>query len=116
MLPKIEGIKAVFFDVYGTLIISGVGDISLTEDENRDSVIRRSLASQGIGVPHDKVEGLSERFREIINEHQDKERRNGVDWPEVEIREVWRDLIESMDRLCPSGKAIGAAATFYKPK
>ena len=113
-LPKLPDIKAVLFDVYGTLIISGVGDISLTESENRDTVIARALASQGIGIPFSERAGLSERFRSVIAQHQEKERLNGTDWPEVDIRSVWRDFVEDGDQLCPSGKQLNAVATFYE--
>lgn len=113
-LDPIQGIKAVFFDVYGTLIISSVGDISLVKDENRDAVMARVLAAYGFGIPTEKREGLSQKFREIVASQQDVERTKGTDWPEVEIRNVWKELIESYGFASPDFDTCAAVATFYE--
>ena len=110
----IPGIKGVFFDIYGTLIISSVGDISLVKNENRDQVMSRVLAAYGFGLPTEKREGLSERFRVIVAAHQDVERAKGTDWPEVEIRDVWKDLILSYGFAEPDRDTCAQVATYYE--
>ena len=39
-LIRLEGIRAVIFDIYGTLFSSGVGDISLTTEQNQNDALR----------------------------------------------------------------------------
>lgn len=113
-LDPLEDIRAVFFDVYGTLIISSVGDISLVEDENRDALMTRSMAAYGYGVPHHQRDGVSQKFREIIAEHQSKEKAAGTDWPEVEIRKVWRDLLSHCGYPETSQENCELLATYYE--
>ncbi|MGB0369916.1 MAG: HAD family hydrolase [Opitutales bacterium] len=114
IIDPLPGIRAVFFDVYGTLIISSVGDISLVKDENRDAVMARCLAAYGFGIPHDNRDGISKRFREIVAEHQAKEKAQGTDWPEVEIRFVWRDLISSYGFPEAEIETCEHLATYYE--
>lgn len=69
-LQQLPGIRAVVFDIYGTLIISASGDVGLSKP------------------------GANARFEELIREHQRRRRADGIEFPEVEIREVWRELAE----------------------
>ena len=40
----LTNIRAVVFDIYGTLFSSGVGDISLAAESDRDSAMRATFA------------------------------------------------------------------------
>lgn len=113
-LGSIPGIKGVFFDVYGTLIISSVGDISLVKDENRDAVMARSMAAYGFGISHDQRDGISKKFREIVACHQDREKSQGTDWPEVEIRDVWKDLLAAYGYSDVDSSICEMLATYYE--
>jgi putative hydrolase of the HAD superfamily len=96
-LQKLTGIRAVVFDVYGTLISSGVGDISLASQSNRDASLRASLVENGFKLSDaSHAQALDQRLNAIICKHQAKRRSEGVDYPEVEIRSVWQDLIHTM--------------------
>ncbi len=96
-LRKLRGIKAVLFDVYGTLFSSSAGDISLVSQENRDELMHAVLSSNGIkpcsGGPSG---GLHEQFLETIEEHQLQRQSEGVRFPEVEIRSVWKDYLSKL--------------------
>lgn len=96
-LTKLSGIRAVVFDIYGTLISSGVGDISLASQCNRDASLRASLIENGFELSNaSQVQPLDQLLNTIICQHQAKRRSEGVDYPEVEIRLVWQDLIHTM--------------------
>lgn len=96
-LPRLKGIQAVIFDVYGTLFSSGVGDIGLATEENRDAALRATLAGQGLKLSTGaQEERLDERLHEVIHAHQARRRAAGIEYPEVEIREVWQDFIQKM--------------------
>lgn len=59
----LRGVRAVLFDVYGTLLVSGAGDIA---------------ASPGL-MP-------------AIRRAHEAARANGIDGPEVDVREIWREV------------------------
>ncbi|MDC7222096.1 MAG: HAD family hydrolase [Spirochaetales bacterium] len=96
--PRLEKdfpLKAVLFDIYGTLLISGTGDISIArEKENHftlDSAKRESEFSQ---LPREyRSQDLAEPMKEVICEfHRDLKSR-GADFPEVDIITVWDCLL-----------------------
>ena len=91
--PTLSGIRAVVFDVYGTLIVSGVGDISLAGAGGRSEQIRQALSAYGLEI-QDREADLAAAFHETIVALQQKRREEGIDHPEVEIREVWEQFLE----------------------
>ncbi len=98
-LAKLKGIRAVVFDVYGTLFSSGVGDISLATEENRDDALRAVLHDNGIKLLNTSTDDrrLDEQLHAIIHRHQDLRRQEGIEYPEVDIRSVWADFIQELD-------------------
>ncbi len=89
---SLSGIHAVVFDVYGTLIASGVGDISLAQAHPRDTAIRTAIEESGFNLEPEAA-SLGDLFHRAIRDLQDKRRNDGIEFPEVEIREVWDRLI-----------------------
>ncbi len=124
-LPKLPGVRAVVFDVYGTLVVSGSGDIGLTASQDRTASMRAALEAEALEADADvMVTALDAAIR---SQHA-KLRAAGVDHPEVEIRDVWRLALasaglgqeppaEQIERLCvryesrvnPVGPMPGAA-------
>ncbi|MEM1295395.1 MAG: HAD family hydrolase [Verrucomicrobiota bacterium] len=84
-LGPLEGIESVVFDIYGTLIISGSGDIGLIDESNRETAMREAFEAVGATMPTD----ASTRFYELIREDREASQ---VEHPEVEIREIWQKL------------------------
>ena len=98
-LPLLEGIRALIFDIYGTLFVSGSGDISLAQEVDRDSVLLSVLGDAGVTWPqHDDV-SAGKAFTDLIRASHARARSKGVDYPEVEIREIWRDLLRMAGAL-----------------
>lgn len=67
-LRRLPGIRAVLFDIYGTLFVSASGDI-------------------GSGNPGDA------RFADAVRRRHKLARARGVDVPEVDVRRIWRSLL-----------------------
>jgi len=89
---KLDGtIKCILFDIYGTLFISGSGDIGIAEKESHN--IRRLeqlLLKYGIKrKPHTILDDL---FSAIKKKH-DEMRGKGIDFPEVEIDSIWSGVL-----------------------
>ena len=95
-INKISDIRAVVFDIYGTLISSGVGDISLSSKSNSNDELRNALFNQGIEVLSSDSTRLNDLLFESIKYFQRKRSKEGVCYPEVEIREVWKYFLEKL--------------------
>ncbi len=103
-LPSVPApIKAVLFDVYGTLISSGVGDISLDQTANEDRLIHELIAKHGyeINSPEEAENLAASINREIQIEH-DQSRASGAPYPEVDIREIWARVLSQRTKPHPS--------------
>lgn len=94
-LKELTGIRAVVFDVYGTLLVSGVGDISLAQAEDRNAIFLRALRAVGYEVGQ-TVQGVDERFYDFVKQHQAARRAEGIKYPEIEIRAVMHELLEAL--------------------
>ena len=89
-------IRCILFDIYGTLFISGSGDISLcTQKSSGDHRIEQLLSKYGIKrSPRQIVEKLYQ-FIEVRHEEL---RRRGVDHPEVIIDKIWQQVLKIDDQ------------------
>ncbi len=68
-LTPLPGIRAILFDLYGTLFASGAGEVGATTESSTD--------------PH---------LLAAIRRRHEAARAAGVDHPEVDILEIWREL------------------------
>lgn len=89
-----DPIRAVVFDIYGTLFISTSGDISLAEKEaSRSKGLDNLLAEYTIYEDAKSV--LARFFKEIERTHEAM-KREGVSHPEVEVNRVWQHVLPSL--------------------
>ncbi|MBN1829339.1 MAG: HAD family hydrolase [Deltaproteobacteria bacterium] len=81
-------IHAVFFDIYGTLIISSAGDIGIAvrSSENRADQIDDLLKRHNFTFT---AEELSNSFYNEIEGVKTKLRAQGTDCPEVIVEDIW---------------------------
>jgi putative hydrolase of the HAD superfamily len=75
-LPRLEGIRAVAFDLYGTLLVSDAGGERSGPEPDPE------------GLP-----GMGDLLGKTITLHHERRRVAGVAFPEVEIREVWAEAL-----------------------
>ncbi|MCL1929269.1 MAG: HAD family hydrolase [Treponema sp.] len=76
--PVFKGIRAVLFDLYGTLFISGAGEIST-------GMMSGTTMEPGI------ISEMSEYFRSAVKQRHEKAHAKGIVWPEVRVEEIWAD-------------------------
>ena len=85
-------VKAVIFDIYGTLIISASGDIdqATISEEN----MYKALRAGGFPTEMNKNAAafLVEQLPLKIKEQQEKLKKNGHAFPDVDIFRVWEDM------------------------
>ncbi len=93
---KVEGkIKAILFDLYGTLFISRSGDISMAKKESPQTEKLEKLL-YNFGIQKEPQTVLKQFFTAIENQHK-LLKRKGVDFPEVEIDQIWMRVLENDD-------------------
>jgi putative hydrolase of the HAD superfamily len=87
-----EPVSAVFFDIYGTLFISSSGDISLSQKNSSGSKqLAELLHNFNINMP---VENVIKSFFDTIQKEHKKQKTDGVDFPEVEVDLIWKQLLK----------------------
>lgn len=106
IIAKPDNIKAVLFDIYGTLLISGTGDVGVASARSTAPVTTDFL--QGI----DRGLIKSCLTQEIEKRHAEL-RNQGVSNPEVEIRDIWSSVISVLrsEELLKDDSVIESVAT-----
>jgi putative hydrolase of the HAD superfamily len=93
-VAALADIRAVLFDIYGTLLISASGDIGPASAERNEQALREALSASGLPVGR-----LAEDIRaadalvDAISEAQALRRADGIEFPEVDIISVWRQVL-----------------------
>ncbi|MDH3981741.1 MAG: HAD family hydrolase, partial [Kiritimatiellaceae bacterium] len=97
LLNKIKGVKAVLFDIYGTLIISGSGDVGTAAAIDTSEALTQALVVSGFhGEPEQAGQLGKDMLKQEILEWHKAGREAGADFPEVEIIKVWKKILESL--------------------
>lgn len=109
--PKIRhlaGIKAVLFDVYGTLLISGAGDISYGAEANKTREFMAAAQAVGWDVDNSKTAALFvASWRQNIRAHRHSLKQDGIAWPEINIEQVWNETLTTWRQKHPCGHRLG---------
>jgi len=97
-LNPFHGIRAVLFDVYGTLFVSGSGDIGVASERSSGAAIGEALAAAGLSSEKDITAGdrASDLFMQTIQTTHTDMRNQGIEFPEVDIREIWRTVLDAL--------------------
>ncbi len=84
------GIKAVVFDIYGTLLVSSSGDVDQAE-MTIDNLQRAFDASNIILVNHDRrtLQHILHDFKYTIEICHREAKKNDIPYPEIDILSIW---------------------------
>ena len=95
-INPLQGVRAVLFDVYGTLFLSGSGDIGVTCKTGIPSAFQEALAAVQLRLPVAHMTRAHNRFYELIEESHALSRSEGISHPEVDIVSIWRTLVQQL--------------------
>lgn len=87
-----EKAKCILFDVYGTLFISGSGDISIARQQSRLTQNLKNLLDRYQINKTPQI--VLDDFFSAIDIEQKRLRKTGVDFPEVKIDQIWMNVLE----------------------
>ncbi|MDR1433077.1 MAG: HAD family hydrolase [Puniceicoccales bacterium] len=95
-LRKISNIRAVIFDVYGTLFTTKIGGNSLFEPSVESSkLIIEALEESDFDIFEHDI-SLSELYTDHVKAHYDIRRAEGITYPEINICDVWQDFLNEL--------------------
>lgn len=99
-LHPIDGIDTVLFDIYGTLLISGSGDVGTAAATDSSEALTQALRDAGYTGDLARAGELGpDMMKQEIRQWHETARANGIEFPEVEISRVWKNLIEKFQTL-----------------
>jgi len=93
-LRKLPGVRYLVWDIYGTLLISASG--STERKTSRERLLRSLLKSDDL-PPF----SLEVHLENLIAQEHARSRKNGISFPEIEIREIWQRFFESLSLAPP---------------
>ena len=92
---RLNGIRAVVFDVYGTLLISGSGDVGTVAAAPAEAFVD-AIHAVGVELKTSPEFGPA-AFVQSIQQSHERSRTAGIEYPEVDIIAVWKNVIESLN-------------------
>lgn len=101
-LNRLSDIKAILFDVYGTLIISGSGDVGTAAATDTAEAMTQALEAAHFKGDLEKAgESGKQILKAEVLEWHAASRASGIDYPEVDIAKVWKKVVDKLrhDRI-----------------
>jgi putative hydrolase of the HAD superfamily len=92
LIPKktIGGIKAFIFDLYGTLFVSGAGEIGAAHEIGPNPAMIRDPAAVGPPAGEDPAfRSMKRYFHDAVTAFHEKAKAAGNAFPEVRVEEIW---------------------------
>ncbi|MCF7849979.1 MAG: HAD family hydrolase [Kiritimatiellales bacterium] len=92
---RLGGVKAVLFDIYGTLFISGSGDVGTAMAFDSAEALTQALVVTGFAGEVEQAGLIGKELlkKEILAWHE-AGHKAGTDYPEVEISKVWKKIVD----------------------
>jgi putative hydrolase of the HAD superfamily len=93
----LPGIRAVLFDVYGTLLISASGDVGALLREPHVEPLAEALREAGLtGRIETAAAQAVRRFHQAISDTHASRKAAGIEYPEVDVRALWGSLLRAL--------------------
>ncbi|MDQ7031943.1 MAG: HAD family hydrolase [Desulfonauticus sp.] len=83
-------VKAVIFDVYGTMLVSAAGDIGFEQEANQ--MLFQVIQSKIDPKKLPKSE-LAKIFLQLIAQEHEQKKKQGIPYPEVDIVQIWSKFL-----------------------
>ena len=94
---KVDNIKAVIFDIYGTLIISSSGDIMQSSYDASMFSVALSASGFQINVAEEELIDIHPIFEKEVIQGKEIATKSGIPFPELNIVEVWQRTLKKAE-------------------
>ena len=97
VLHRLTGVRAVLFDVYGTLLVSASGDIGRDRHGRRNKALTESFRSAGFATTSRSSvrRGIELLDRAMMDAHKTL-RKRGCLHPEIDICRIWSVVLREL--------------------
>jgi putative hydrolase of the HAD superfamily len=95
-LDILPDIRAILFDVYGTLFISASGDIGSTGEGARAQALGQTLKALGIPAEAETAKRAASGLVEAIVKAHQRLEAEGRAYPEVDIRDIFLEVLQDL--------------------
>lgn len=109
VLHPLPGVRVVLFDIYGTLLVSASGDIGIRGSHADGKAALDAMRKAGWEALDSKAGTQAEAvLKECILRKHEVLRKQGVDYPEVDILKIWTNVLSVLvDRALIRGDISG---------
>lgn len=112
-LTKMPDVRAVIFDVYGTLVISGSGDVGSADPTDHDALVGTSLTRAEI----DTADGPSgfpttQDLHAVVTAINESNRSDACPKPEIDIVAAWHQVFRQREIHVTDQKTVVLAAVY----
>lgn len=97
-LSPLPDVQAVLFDIYGTLLVSGCGEIGSAVAHDEAEALQEALRAAELAEDVD-ARVLLETQQQVIRDEHARLRERSVDYPEVDIVAVWGEALRRGERF-----------------
>jgi len=98
VLRPVPGIKAVLFDIYGTLLVSGAGDFGTLDAGGRPAAMQAAFRAAGVRLSAAESQREAGRLDAALRADRGARQRAGVAHPEVDIEQIWQTVASGVWR------------------
>ena len=96
-LQKLKDIRFVIYDFYGTLFLSGVGDIGIDDGTSDAGLMNDALRGARISVSAPKAGSRSlELYSSVVEAEIRNLKKEGIQTPEPDIRKIWKKVLNAL--------------------
>lgn len=96
-LHELKDIRVIAYDFYGTLFISGVGDIGIDDGHANAHLLTETFENSGIEILDESAGSVGfEVYNQVVKKHIKSLKKEGIEYPEPDIRAVWKDVLDVM--------------------
>ncbi|MFW5893718.1 MAG: HAD family hydrolase [Verrucomicrobiota bacterium] len=110
-------IRAILFDIYGTLFVSASGDIGSDAAQNSARAAEQAFAQTGLTTRPSSIDGATivQWYENTVGQLQQERRVRTptIKHPEIEIRRVWKRVLEQLN-INGSEKTVERLAVEYE--
>ena len=116
-LQPVDGIRALIFDVYGTLVVSGSGDVGTVDESDRGTFIEAALKAAGFESTS-KINLTIDDLHRQIRDSNEARISATCPKPEVDIVDIWRRALAEQNVVMTNGatKRVVSLAAEYESR
>ena len=112
LIPLLDT-RAVLFDIYGTMLISGCGEVGTEAATDREAALAAAWAALRLSPTVDADAILLQFDAEIRRQHT-AARQRGFPYPEVDIRDVWQQVLQQAEVTQLAREQVESLALEYE--